>query len=791
MPNGATDHERYVPRWPNLAAFLCTAFFVVVLCAPMFAGKFLVGPHSDQYVAGYAFRQFWTEYVRAHGAVPLWNPYIFGGLPYVGAMHGDLLYPFSWIRLVVPTDVAMNLAFFVHLILAGFFTYLFLRALKLPWIASVVGGVAYQLTGQVASLVHPGHDGKLYVSALLPLALLALVKGVRDGKWQAHGLLGFAVGLAILSPSFQMAYYLLLAAGLFALYLAFLDPDRPTPRLAWVRLACALGGVLLGGALAAVQIVPFLQYLPFSPRSVPGASSGWEYATSYSMPPEELINTVLPQFSGVAETYSGRSPLKLHSEYLGVGTLMLASLGLGHARRSRLRWALLAIGGVFLIVSLGGHTPLYRLFYELLPFVKKTRAPGMAFYIMAFAVAVWAALGIERVLGGAAGAKGAGGAGRLPAVTGWLVGLAAVLILALAGVFTNIARSIADPGDVSTALANRGAVVLGAVRIALFGAVLAGVLYAWRRGKLRVAPFGFLLLAVVGLDLYTVDRRFFVFSPRARTLFAPDSITQYIAGTLPPRPLRVINAGSAYPGAVLMGYDIPDALGYHGNEIRYYDDLMGGKNVWRHLPSPQLWKLLAVRFIILGDSTALPGFHRVLGPVPTTPGPSAYLYEADTTPPYARVATAAVKVEEDRLIPTLLDPRLDLDRLVLFDPSQAVNPLPLQEMPPPSPSRARVTAWEPGRMTIELGPAPPQGSYLVVSENWYPDWRATADGVPAPVLRGNQSLITVPVPTGARTVELLFSSGSYRRGRLVSLVALLLLAGAVLVPTVAARRRRG
>ena len=782
MSSGAIEHDLYTPRFPNLAAFLWTALFVVVLCAPMFAGKFLVGPHSDQYVAGYAFRQFWTEYVRSHGSIPLWNPYIFGGLPYVGAMHGDLLYPFSWLRLIVPTDAAMNLAFFVHLILAGFFTYLFLRILKLPWIAGVVGAVAYQLTGMVASLVHPGHDGKLYVSALLPLALLALVKGIRDGKWQAYGLLGLAVGLAILSPSFQMAYYLLLATGLFALYLAFLDPDRPPPRPAWIRLACALGAVLLGAAMAAVQVVPFLQYLPFSPRSVPGASSGWEYATSYSMPPEELINTLLPQFSGVAETYSGRNPLKYHSEYLGVGALILASLGLGQTSRPRLRWAFVAIGGVFLIVSLGGHTLLYRLFYELLPFVKKTRAPGMAFYIVSFAVAVWAALGVERVLQRA---------GKLTVVTGWLVGLAAVLVLALAGVFTNIARSIADPGDVPTAMANRGAVVLGAVRIAVFGAAIGGLLLAWHQGKLRVTPLAFLLPAVVGLDLYTVDRRFFVFSPRASTLYAPDSVTQYLAGAPPPRPFRVINVGSPYPGAVLMGYRIPDALGYHGNEIRYYDDLMGGKNVWRHLPSPQLWKLLAVRFIILGDSSALPGFHRVLGPVPTTPGPPAYLYEADTVPPYARVASAAVKVEDDRIIPTLLDSRLDFNRLVLFATEVPVNPPPVTEMPPPSPARASVTRWEPGRISLVLEPAPPGPSYVTVAENWYPDWHATVDGSPAAALRGNQALITVPVPAGARRIDLAFTSPAYARGRLISLVAVLVLAGVILAPAAVGWRRRG
>src|SRR5439155_263987 len=89
------------------------------------------------------------------------------------------------------------------------------------------------------------------------------------------------------------------------------------------------------------------------------------------------------------------------------------------------------------------------------------------------------------------------------------------------------------------------------------------------------------------------------------------------------------------------------------------------------------------------------------------------------------------------VVPTLVDPRIDYSRVVLFTPDQPVTPAPIREMPPPSPARATVTAWEPGRMTIALDPAPPQPSYVLVAENWYPDWRATVDGASARVIRGD------------------------------------------------------
>jgi len=118
-----------------------------------------------------------------------------------------------------------------------------------------------------------------------------------------------------------------------------------------------------------------------------------------------------------------------------------------------------------------------------------------------------------------------------------------------------------------------------------------------------------------------------------------------------------------------------------------------------------------------------------------------------------------------------------------------VTPEPLKEMPPPSPSRAAVTAWQPGRMAVTLDPAPPQPSYLVVAENWYPDWQVAIDGQRGQLLRGDYSLITVPLPAGARTVDLTFHSRAYEVGRAITLASLALLL-ITLVASLAGRRAR-
>lgn len=763
------------PRRPHLTALLCTSLFVLLLCAPMFAGQFLIGPDSDSFVGGYAFRAFWTDYVRAHWSVPQWDPYIFSGLPFVAATHGDTYHPIVLLRLFLPTDMAMNASFLIHLILAGFFMYLLLRGFGLPWVAAVAGGIAYQLTGQLASLVNSGHDGKIIVSGLLPLALWAVARWIRDGKVSGAAVLAISVGLAILSPQLQMAYYVMLASGLFALYLAFLDPERPARRAAMLRLAGALGAVLLGGAIAAVQVLPFLQYVPFSPRADAGVSSGWLHATSWAMPPEEMINTLLPQFSGLRGLYSGRNFFKHHTEYLGVVTLILATIGVTQTHRSRMRWAFVALGAFFLTFALAGATPFFSIWYAILPMISKARAHSMAFALVAFAVAIFAAFGIERVLRREQPVRG---------LIGWLVALGVVLLFGLSGAWSNLARSFADPAKIENIAANRDALLWGTLRVVLFGSAAVGLLWAWGKGRVRGLAFPALLFGLIGLDLYTIDRQFFVFSPPARRLFAPDPITERIRAT--PQPYRVLDL-NVYGGSILMAYGIPQVLGYHGSELSAYDDLLGGKNEWRNLNHLQLWRLLAIRYVIAGDSAAFPGYHRVLGPVVTALGARAYLYEADSPPPYVRVAPAAVKGEADRIVPTLVDPRLDYDRVVLFTPEQPVNPLPVDSMPPPSPARAQVAAWEPGRMSITLDPAPLAPSYVLVAENWYLDWQATVDGVTAPVLRGDQTFITVPVPVGARRVELVYRSSRSHTGRMISIFAVLIVAGLLVGPPVTKR----
>ena len=759
----ATAASPYAPRRPHLVAGGFLSLWIAILSLPMWTGKFLAG--SDQLLAGYAIRYWGAEHWRATGHPPLWNPEMVGGVP-VFAGFGDLFYPTAWLRLFLPTVTAVNLAFVLHYLLAGLCMYLLLRLLDFSWVGSVVAGTAYQLAGVVASYASPGHDGKLFVTALLPVMLIGLVLGVRRRRWEGFALLGLAVGLALLSPQYQATQYSLIAAGIFTLYLAFGEPHGLTVSQRWTGLALAAAAVVVGFALSMVQVLPFTHYVPYSPRA---QAAGFEWSSSYGIPWIHVPELFLSGFAGAKETYYGPNTLKLHSEYLGLPVIALALFGLGSPRRRLVKW-IAGIAVLFLLIALGGATPFYRLWYAIVPYVNKTRAPGMASFVVALATAVLAACGAERL------ERGEGKRVATRAVVAAVV----LALLGLVGTFGAIATAYAhsNPQSAGAAAAAQAGIRWGAVGSALALAALAGAVLAFVQGRLTAPAFSFAIILIVGGDLWRAARGFWQWSRPEQEEYAADPIVAHLKGV--PLPYRVLDPG-VYRSATLMRHDIPQLLGYHGFELRAFDELM------KYANHPQLWRLMAVRFFILPDTVTLPGYHRVLGPVHTSADRPGYLYEADSSPPYARIVPVLAKGTPEEVLGTLIDPRMDFDRLALIDTSERYNPLPVTSLPQPSRSKATVQAWEPGKMSVAVQPAAQAGSYLLVAENWYKDWRATVDGRPGQVLRGDQTLILVPLTEGASHVELVYDPRDYRLGLHITWAALLVLAIGLVAPPTARR----
>jgi hypothetical protein len=764
------------PPHEALWAALTYAALTLSLAWPALAGRFLVGANSDQYIAGYAFREFAAATLRSTGQFPLWNPYLFGGMPFVAAMHGDIFYPTFLLRMILPTDVAMTWGFVIHVFLAGLFTFLFLRACGFGFFGALFGGAAYMMGGQVASLVSPGHDGKLFVSALFPLTLWMLLRGIRDGKRWSWGVLALVIGLVVLSPHPQLLQYLLLASAAFALFLAISGWRREelSLREAAIRLGFALGAVMIGGLIGAIQYLPLREYVSWSPRA--GGLADYTLATSYAWPTSELFNAYLPQFSGILEHYWGKSGIHFHSDYVGAVVLLIAGAafsGLKTDPRRRLIWFWTGAVIVATLWAMGSDTPFYRIPYALIPGTKFFRAPNSVFFVGSLGLGVLAAAGVDHVVDRAVSKK---------YLYGWLGFGAVIALLASAGILTSFAESLAQEQMIDRAIANSLDLMTGAWRSFAFVIATVALVLFVQRGKIPVKAGAWALSALAAFDLWTILRLYWVFSPPAAQLFASDPTIDYMKRESQPGrviavPLAPIGVRDPIlEGDALMVHRVRNVLGYHGNQLGRYNNLLERQEGYRQIVNPNVWQLLNARFLLTNSDTPeqlFPGAARVAGPVQDASGVTQFLYRLPGDNPYAWIVPIIVKAPDEAVLGTVLDRRFDVRRAALFDTSAPVTGVAnVTALPEPLAIAASVKRYAPGGVAIHLASPAPRGSALIVSENYFPGWQATVSGKPAVIGRADYSLIGVQLPEGATDVDLSFTSPAYQKGKLITLIAL-------------------
>lgn len=768
------ESPRYAWAWAALVFALCA----LSLSWPVLTGHFLGNVNSDQYLAGYSFREFSASYLKANGGFAQWNPYLFGGMPYVASMNGDMFYPTFLLRLLMPVGTAMALGMILHFFLAGMGAYWFLRqAARVSYRAAVVGGVAYMMGGQVSSLVSAGHDGKLFVSALFPITLLIATWGIRDGKRWAWGALALIVGLDVLTPHPQLLQYLLLCTGAWSLFLAFggVDGEKLPTKVAIQRLAFALAAVLVGGAIGAIQYLPVKEYVTWSPRA---GGKDYEYATSFSLPLEEILNFYLPEFSGILQKYWGRNSIHFHSEYVGASVFVLAAAAFGGwaGAKRRLLWFWTGTVIVTLLWGLGGSTPFFRIVYELVPGTKFLRAPMTILYINSFAIAVLAALGTEKLLMGRKSPK---------YVWGWLIGAVAVAVFAMVGGFTVMAQNMAvAPELADRAAENADAVRLGALRSLIFVALACGALIMCARQLLSVRWTGAALVAIVAADLFSVERLYWDFARPATELFATDPAIDFLKKL--DQPARVITwALAEHPAARRDPYLAADGLmvhrirqslvGYHGNELGRYQLFSGAPQGYDQVANPAFWALSNSEYLLTNtDQFPIPGLKAEVVKVKNAAGTEVTLFKLPGEHPLAWVAPVMMKFPDAAVLEAVRAPNFPVHSVALFDTSSKVDAVQLSTLPAPLDIKTRVTAYGAGHIALTLSAPAPKGSALVVSENYYPGWRVKIDGKPGNVERADLVLMGIPLPEGAKEVELTFASDSYETGKLVTIAAILL-----------------
>src|SRR5947209_7602093 len=230
----------------------------------------------------YPWRAFAAHWMR-RGIIPFWDPHQFCGTPFLANSQSAVLYPLHLLLLDLPAGLpvarAVALLAAVHLALAGFLTYLWLRALRLSRFAAVLGGIAFMLSGFVVTWLEL--PSFLAVACWLPLLFLTVHRVLAAPSLARAAAVAAAVGLTLLGGHLQVAFYCLLGAGFYAVWGSGVQAFRRsrvqasgpvslnarTPeRLNARSLVFLILALLLGAMLAAPQLLPAAELSHLSHR---------------------------------------------------------------------------------------------------------------------------------------------------------------------------------------------------------------------------------------------------------------------------------------------------------------------------------------------------------------------------------------------------------------------------------------------------------------------------------------------------------------------------------------------
>ena len=325
------------------------------------------------------------------GRLPLWNPYMFCGLPLHGAAQAGLLFPLNWFYVISSPRIATNLMMLSTYMVAAVGAYLYARRAG----ADIPGAVATSLIWQWCAFMveQIGHTNIVHTAAVLPWLLWAVDGYLATGLRKRGFLIVALLALQIFAGHQQTFAYSLLLVSIYALVMAQTLPE------ARKRLGAVAIFIFAGLALAAVQILPTFELLRNSLR----ARATYEFFGSFSMPRRFVQTFLAPYVLGGGNGVLFRAPyidrpfFGEYAAYAGLLTLMLAATALVLRRDARTKfWSVVFVVALFMAIGRFMPFHLYEVLYHV-PVLNLFRGPTRHLMEMHFALAVLAGRGLTAI----------------------------------------------------------------------------------------------------------------------------------------------------------------------------------------------------------------------------------------------------------------------------------------------------------------------------------------------------------------------------------------------------------
>jgi len=663
-----------------------------------------------------------------------------------------------------------------------------LRFIGLSCLSAFLGGSSFMITPFMVTMIVFGHGSQMMTAAYMPWIMMFTMKLFQNPNLMNIGILSILMGFQLQRAHVQIAYYTWMLIGAYVLITFILNiKDKKRKDKTLVSLGAFTFSAILAIAIALVIYLPSLEYTPFSVRGSSGGGADYNYATSWSFSPKEILTFFIPSALGFGgQTYWGDMPFTDYPNYMGIIIILLAIIGFVY-KRDRFMWFLFATSLLAIFISFGKNfTVIYDLFYNFFPFFNKFRVPAMILILVQFNTCIMAAIGMDYLI--------SINKNKLPnwfwPLTGLLILLLFILSFGEATLKDLVSSGFTkprtqDPRVVQAINSLRWDMWYKDVWALLFYFSTAMFLiWCFIFNKVSIRMFSISILLLVILDIIIVDNK--IIQPkknsgRSSQLLNNSIIDRYfqhdqisiILSSDKNELFRVYPAGQLFGETRLRAFGIESIGGYHPAKLNVYNNFLSKTN---NASTLSLMSMLNVKYFLSTQPINHPGLIEIKqarmksgrGNIPVS------LYRLLN---YQKRAWFAKNIEvyPNNNVPweKIMDQSFDPKNIAFVSKNDISKNTTF--------SKGEIISIKNSLHKLEIETQSDSTSFLVVSEVFYPlRWKATIDDKEIEYLKTNGVIRGLIIPKGRHTVKFNYDRSSFNKGVIISLSSFFITIGMII-----------
>jgi hypothetical protein len=710
----------------------------------------------DQIFGNYFFWEDFLEYVypvqtlsaRDGGlfGITFWNPYIFGGMPFFADLQSGMLYPLNrLLALFVDSSgtlsvAALQMQIILHFFIAQMSMFFLMRHLKVSDIGGIISSVSYAFS--FIMVMHVIHPMMLYHLAWFPLVIMFTMKAIDNNSMRSGIAGGLILGITMLSGHPQTTVYQYLFLGLFIIF-RLIEKVKTSKSKITQSIIAVVFLFLFSLGLFFVQYLPSQELADYSQRE----EITYEKSSEGSLELKQVISSVVPKFFGEINglndsdlqwhlTSGGKNIPYYHywdtGFFFGIMALILGLYAMFYYAKTNLGQFFIAISLLGFLYSLGDNGFLHKIFYNL-PFFGSLRMPARMMFFVVISFSILAGFGYDKLFD------------KDKKIVYLLIAIAIPLLIAIlsaSGFFSSLYQTPEQIVD---------SVKQVSVKSLIFTVVSAAAVITAFYHILHRYIIAIVIVLITFFNLYSEGTDFNKSKQNPKDVYTLPANILSTFQVEPPEKLYRVKSRMYKPS--YMAFQRNQGMVSKMMLMEGYNPLLLQRIYPANSTSEKSYDLLNIKYIIDINRT----------------NNQPYFRENSDADNHIRLVFDKIVHNQEDMKKYINDSDIDFFKTVVIEKDDQ-HTIPMDDTTYFD-YKVQIISYENDEILMEINSS--ENAYLVLSEIWYPDWKANVNGVEQKVLRANNSLRAVAIDKGKSTVRMYYKSASFTTGGIFAIITLL------------------